>query len=124
MRLLGDIPIGRETIQFLKNLGHDVIGVADTLGPKAPDQDIVSFAARENRTIICFDLDFPAILSERGSASPSLIVFRTRKHAAAEVNRRLAGILSELGDELEDGIIVIVEDGRYRVRRLPIPPKP
>jgi hypothetical protein len=32
-------------------------------------------------------------------------------------------IVSEIGEELESGAIVIVEDARYRVRRLPIEPE-
>ena len=36
------------------------------------------------------------------------------------VNRRLSAVLSERVAELESGALILVEDARYRVRKLPI----
>jgi hypothetical protein len=36
------------------------------------------------------------------------------------VIERLEGVLTGAGDELKNGAVVVVEDGRYRVRSLPV----
>jgi hypothetical protein len=38
------------------------------------------------------------------------------------VNQRLATVLTERLSDLESGALILVEDARYRVRRLPITP--
>jgi len=39
---------------------------------------------------------------------------------ADAVNRRLEGLLPEQAEALASGVLILVEDTRYRIRRLPI----
>lgn len=48
------------------------------------------------------------------------MIFRLTDERAGSVNRRLEGVLSEQAEALASGALILVEDARYRVRRLPI----
>jgi len=67
-----------------------------------------------------FDLDFGAILALGVLKDPSAVIFRLADERADSVNRRLEAVLSEQAELLASGGLVLVEDARYRVRRLPI----
>jgi hypothetical protein len=51
---------------------------------------------------------------------PSAIIFRLRNQTPFSVRPRLFEILSECETDLNVGAVVVVEETRYRVRRLPI----
>ena len=87
---------------------------------RLPDPDIVSKAAREQRIALTFDLDFGDILAVAGTETPSIIIFRLRDQTPAAVNARLFPVIIACQSELSNGAIIIVEEERYRVRRLPI----
>ena len=72
--------------------------------------------------MLTFDLDFGDILAIAGSETPSVIIFRLRNQTPAAVNSRLFRVVSDCAAELASGVIVIVEDDGFRVRRLPIQP--
>jgi hypothetical protein len=52
--------------------------------------------------------------------SPRVRLLRLTDERPESVNAYLAPILVERASELESGALMVVEDGRYRVRRLPI----
>ncbi len=67
------------------------------------------------------DTDFGTILAISGRTSPSVILFRSRKALTADQHAEL--ILSHLDDltpDLSDGAVVVVNDERIRIRRLPL----
>lgn len=120
MKFLADVPIGRATVEFLRQAGHDVLRSVDRLAATASDVELVEFAIRENRAILCFDLDFSAIVATSGQHRPSVITFRTTRRKATVVNDRLKQVLAEIEAELTRGVLVTVEDSRVRVRPLPV----
>jgi predicted nuclease of predicted toxin-antitoxin system len=120
VRFLCDVPIGRSTIEHLRAQGHDVANVMERLSPRASDAEIVALALAEDRIILCFDLDFGALVSLSRRSLPSVVTFRTSQRSAAIVNARLDAILPVLASELTSGVLATVEDQRVRVRRLPI----
>ena len=70
--------------------------------------------------MLTFDLDFGDILAITRSEAPSVVIFRLRDQTPAAVNPRLFRVIAECAAELASGAIVLVEDERFRVRRLPI----
>ncbi len=120
MKFLADVPIGRATVEFLRQAGHDVLRSVDRLAATASDIELVELAISENRAVLCFDLDFSAIVATSGQRRPSVITFRTTRRKAAVVNDRLEQVLAEIEAELARGVLVTVEDSRVRVRPLPI----
>jgi predicted nuclease of predicted toxin-antitoxin system len=123
MRFIGDIPIARSTLERLNLLGHDAISVRDRLPPTAPDPEILRLAAAEARIVICFDLGFADLVALSRQPLPSVITFRTSRHGAEYVTRRLEAALSDIADDLARGALVTIDNSRVRVRPLPVQPE-
>lgn len=122
MKFLGDIPIGRSTLDFLRNLGHDCIAARERLAPNTTDPEILRLAAAEGRTVICFDLGMSALVALSGERLPSVITFRTSRQSASYLNTLLAELLPQLESALASGSLVTIDDARARVRPLPVTP--
>jgi predicted nuclease of predicted toxin-antitoxin system len=92
-----------------------------TLGiQRAPDAQIVEQARADESVVLSFDLDFGDLLALGVMDKPSAILFRLSDERAESVNARLSTVLNEQLAELESGALILVEDTRYRVRKLPI----
>ena len=120
MRFLADAGISPHTVDFLTRLGHDAIHVRDVRLERAADQEIVRRAVEESRVVLTFDLDFGDILALGVLDRPSAVLFRLVDERADSVNRCLTSVLDEQAESLETGALILVEDARYRIRRLPI----
>ena len=120
MRFLADAGISSKTVDFLKQLGHQATHVR-TLGlQRAPDAEIIQRAHADESIVVTFDLDFGDLLALGVLDKPSAMIFRLADERADSVNQRLAQVLTERRVELESGALILVEDTRYRVRKLPI----
>ena len=120
MRFLADAGISPRTVEFLTQLGHEAIHVR-TLGlQRAPDVVLVDRARADGSVVVTFDLDFGDILALGALDKPSVIIFRLSDQRADSVNQRLAAVLAERLADLQSGALILVQDMRYRVRRLPI----
>src|SRR5712692_9184625 len=120
MRFLADAGISPLTVEFLIQLGHEAVHVR-TLGmQRAPDPEVVERARADSSIVLTFDLDFGDVLALGVLDKPSVIIFRLADERAASVNQRLSAVLAERSADLETGALILVEDTRYRVRKLPI----
>ena len=77
-------------------------------------------AQTEDRILLTFELDSGEILALGVIARPSVMIFRLSDEPADAVNRRLEGVFSERAEALAPGVLILVEDTRYRTRWLPI----
>jgi predicted nuclease of predicted toxin-antitoxin system len=87
---------------------------------RLPNGEIFQKAAIEQRIVLTFDLDFGEIVAGSGSQIVSVVLFRLRNARTNFVIQRLSEVLTISSAELTKGAIVLVEDGRHRVRNLPI----
>jgi predicted nuclease of predicted toxin-antitoxin system len=112
--------VSMSTVLALRETGEETVHLREQGLIRMPDEQILDKAIQEGRTILTFDLDFGELLAAAGNRVPNVILFRLRDQTPATVTRRLFQVLAECRLALEAGAIVIVEDGGYRVRRLPI----
>lgn len=120
MRFLADAGISPKTVEFLEQLGHDAVHIR-TLGlQRATDRELVERARADSRVVLTFDLDFGEVLALGILDRPSVIIFRLADERADSVNQRLSVVLRERLADLQSGALILVEDTRYRVRKLPI----
>ncbi len=110
------------TVQALRSQDHDATHLREQGLERLSDPDILEKARRERRVVLTFDLDFGDLLATGLDTFPSVIIFRLSNETPTVVTRRLRDVLSHLARELEEGVIVIVEDTRHRVRHLPLKP--
>jgi predicted nuclease of predicted toxin-antitoxin system len=120
VRFLADAGISPKTVEFLRKAGHDVAHVRDYGMQRAPDREVIERAQAESRVLLTFDLDFGEILALGVLRHPSVVLFRLAKETSAAVNLRLAAVLAAQSSALDGGALVLVEDSRYRLRKLPI----
>jgi len=87
----------------------------------AKDEDIFEFAAKDEFIIVSADTDFGTLLALRELAKPSVILFRrgTQRRPEKQVSLLITNLPS-ITDELEYGAVVVFEEKRIRVRRLPV----
>ena len=104
---------------WLRAQGHDAIHLREQALHRLPNGDIFAKAAAEHRAILTFDLDFGEIVALSRGQVVSVVVFRLNNTRTSFVIARLAAALAATEKRLMDGAIVVVEDGRHRIRRLP-----
>jgi predicted nuclease of predicted toxin-antitoxin system len=120
MRFLADMGVSMRVVEWLRSSGHDAIHLREEGLQQLPNGEIFQKAIGEERIVLTFDLDFGEIVAGSRGGSVSVILFRLRNTRADFVVQRLKIVLERSAEQLEQGAVVLVEDGRYRMRRLPI----
>jgi predicted nuclease of predicted toxin-antitoxin system len=105
---------------WLREEGHDPVHLRDQNLQRLPNGEIFTKAISENRVILTFDLDFGEIAALARGRRASVIVFRLHNTRTAHVLERLASVLPDCSDSLQQGAVVVVEESRHRVRSLPV----
>ena len=120
MRFLVDNSLSPRMARRLAEEGHDAVHVRDRGMAAASDDIVFDEAVREDRVILAQDADFGTILALRGDRRPSIVNFRCRLKSVETLTPLLLRTLPVVQADLEAGCLVVVEDSRIRVRRLPI----
>jgi len=122
MKFLADMGVSPQTVEALKDRGYDAIHISEEGLFRMRDAEILEKASQEDRIVLTFDLDFADLLAASVATLPSTIIFRLKKTLPDFVSARLLSVLSDCEGALEFGALVTIEDGRYRLRHLPIKP--
>lgn len=119
-RILVDNSLSPLLAVGLSNLGFDAIHMKAVMDPSSSDDSVFDRAAVEDRVLIAADTDFGTILCQRRVSEPSVIIFRTTRKSTEYILGLIQANISRLIEDLEAGCVVVFEDARVRVRRLPI----
>lgn len=120
MRFLLDNSLSPRMADGLRAAGEDATHVRDLDLASADDETIFESAAEANRILVAQDTDFGALLASRAAAQPSVILFRCRVKSVDALLPLLLSNLDQCRNDLDVGAIVVIEDARIRVRRLPL----
>lgn len=120
MRFLADMGGSSRVVAWLREQGHDAIHLRDEGLQRLPNGRIFEKAAAEQRVLRTFDLDFGEIVALTGRWSVSVVLFRLNNTTSSFVIERLHRLLPDAAAVLQQGSIVVVEDARFRIRRLPL----
>lgn len=124
MRFLADMGASMRVVGALRASGHDVVHLRDLGLQRLPDGEIFLRAAAERRVVLTFDLDFGEIAAQCRGPWASVVPVRLTNTRTDHVIERLMGALSAAADALDRGAVVVIEEGRFRIRPLPILPMP
>ena len=120
MRFLADMGVDIRVVQWLRQNGHDAKHLRDEGLHRIPNGEIFVKAISENRVIVTFDLDFGEIVAFSQGQKASVILFRLHNTRASHLIKRLAKVLTDAIEALEQGAVVVVEESRHRIRYLPL----
>ncbi len=121
MRFLVDQCLSPDFAEALAGAGHDVVHVRDRGMQRAGDPEILQLGRSEERVLVSADTDFGTILAQTSAIGPSVVIFRrTSGRRPPEEAALLLTNLEAIAEALDAGSVVVLEEARLRVRRLPI----
>lgn len=120
MRFLADMGVDIRVAQWLRDQGYDAVHLRDQGLQCSTDESIFQKARSEDRVLLTYDLDFNTIAYLTREKHASIILFRLQKAKYPEIIRRLQTVLADSTEALQAGCVVVVDEKRHRVRRLPI----
>ena len=121
MNFLIDSSLSPLVAEKLRIAGHDSIQVRRYGIHKADDEVVFARAAEEYRVLVSADTNFGSILAARQAVKPSVILFRREAPRRAEKQAALLlANMPTLTELLEQGSLVVFEDGHLRGRPLPL----
>lgn len=120
MHLLADMGISPTVVRALRADGLDIVYLPELGLQRLSDKEIFALAASENRVVMTVDLDFGEIVAASGGSVVSVVLLRLRNMRPHAVIQRLTAVLPDVALALVSGAVVVLEDSRHRVRKLPI----
>ena len=116
MRLVADENIPMKAIILLREKGHDVLSISESL-PQTADEEILEIAERDGRIILSFDKDFGelAFCSEL-PVTCGIILLRIPVLSADYLTTTIVDAVQSRSDLA--GHFTVVEPGRIRMRKL------
>ena len=117
MRLLADENIPRLVVEFISSRGHDAIWVGE-VAPGIRDQEVLSLATIQRRTLITFDTDFGELVFRLGLDAPfGIILFRLPPDSPSGIAQSIIRALESQKDWVNR--FSVVDENRIRMRFLP-----
>ena len=120
MRFLADMGVDIRVVRWLRQNGHEAKHLRDEGLHRIPNGEIFVKAISENRVIVTFDLDFGEIVALSQGEKASVILLRLHNTRTPHLIKRLATVLADATEALEQGAVVVVEESRHRIRYLPL----
>ena len=120
MRFLVDEALQDAVADRLNDVGHDathirVLGLAGHT-----DDEVMSLAIEQQRVLVTTDTDFGTILALSGAAGPNVLLLRGVEDTVGARVAAVLDVLPRVEHQFGEGVLVVIEPDRYRVRRLPI----
>ncbi len=120
MKFLLDVNMPPQLAASLSKIGHEARHVSLEGFPKASDFELLEIAKLENEVILTHDLDFGQLLAFTGYRHPSVVIFRIHQINAGMFERLLLSNWHLLEQSLIDGSVIIIEEEKIRIKKLPI----
>ena len=88
--------------------------------PRATDRTIMDWAEVNGYIVFTHDLDFGTILALTHKTGPSVVQLRGQDILPDRMGNLVIAAIGQHESDLKSGALVVVEEGRNRVRILPI----
>ncbi len=119
-RFFVDEDMPRSTALVLRQAGYWAEDVRDVGLRGHPDADVYAYAQQQNATLISCDKRFSNLLLFPLGTHAGIVVVRIPDEVpVTQMNDELLRALAAFHDDDLAGLLIIIEVGRIRVRRLP-----
>ena len=120
MKILVDMNLSPDWVTALTN--HRITAVHwSTVGdPRAEDALIMNWARENGYVVFTHDLDFGAVLALTQAEGPSVIQVRTQDVTPQHLEPAVINVLENNAALLNAGCLIVLDEGRSRVRILPL----
>jgi predicted nuclease of predicted toxin-antitoxin system len=120
MKILIDMNLSPEWEEVFRSAGRLATHWSRVGRPDATDQEILSWAQKNDHLLFTHDLDFGAILAISKGHSPSVIQVRTQDLAPAHLAPLVLRVLIQFREALASGALISVDETSARARVLPL----
>ena len=114
MKFLTDVNASGALTEWLRDMGHDVVQVADR-DASLPDDAILQWAVQEQRIIVTTDTDFEVMIWRKGERHFGLLRLENLPRAGRKA--LLEDVLANHANDLISGSVVIAQTKKIRIRR-------
>ena len=119
MQLFCDQNIMVETVEFLRQQGHDVSSTREVGLALAPDDEVLGFAIKYARVLLTFNADFGDLRLFPVGTHAGIIRLRVTQQTAEVLHPVLKSALGQLADRDLSGKLVTITKTAIRVRSQP-----
>lgn len=122
MKLLVDMNLSPEWLDVLDRAGWESRHWTSVGPPDASDAELLHWAQEHGYTVLTQDLDFTQLLFHLRSRGPSVVLLRVADELSQFQQERVCVAIKSSTQALETGAVLVIDEHRARVRRLPIHP--
>ena len=117
MKLFIDQDVYAMTVRYLRDLGHDVVTVAEMGLSGSADIDLLRIAQQQDRILVTRDRDFGGLVFVEGLGA-GVIYLRILPSTMEATHKECERVLTSYTEEALKNAFVAVEPGRHRFRKL------
>ena len=88
--------------------------------PRAEDTEIMEYARSGGYVVFTHDLDFGTLLALTQAENPSVVQVRTQNILPSHLANTVIAVLRSNQESLGQGALIVVDEGKARVRILPL----
>lgn len=119
-RLLVDMNLTPEWVQSPASNGIESVHWSNIGSPTVPDTVIMAWARENGFVVFTHDMDFGTVLALTHESGPSVIQVRARSPMPEDMGTLVATVIRRHAKDLENGALVVLDEGKARVRILPL----
>jgi predicted nuclease of predicted toxin-antitoxin system len=120
MKILVDMNLSPDWIAIFANHGITALHWSTVGDPRAEDSVLMDWARANGYVVFTHDLDFGAMLALTRAESPSVIQVRTQDVTPEHLEETVLDVLRKYESQLEAKALIVLDEGRSRVRILPL----
>ena len=124
MKILIDMNLSPEWVEVLERHGWTAVHWSTIGDPRAEDTVLMDWARANQHVVFTHDLDFGAMLALTQAERPSVIQVRTQDVTPTHLAPAVIEVLGKYESSLEAGALIVLDEGRSRVRILPLVLRP
>jgi predicted nuclease of predicted toxin-antitoxin system len=123
MKILIDMNLSPDWVDVFIGNGFEAEHWSTVGDPRAGDSVLMDWARANGYIVFTHDLDFGTLLALTQAESPSVIQVRTQDVTPAHLSSMLLTALRNYESQLTSGALIILDEGKSRVRILPLAPR-